>query len=291
MGGSRETVETAAKNSKIVVFGDTYHSIVPLHPMADNFDVLKDNGKSIYFIEQHYTLQPSIEKLARGEITEEEFRAAAEGYNDDSFAGHSEIADSIIAATKQGLRVVAFDTRATEELGLDSSMEVSPLRVEGYPEDLLGPIQRAYYMRDSSNFDRRSAYAVKEIAGDEGGVVWIGNRHINGSHLDGDARGDFDTYLGEGVSRIAMFYDRKEYELYVNHEIPATKDLKDCVKPDQPDFVYFAAEDVGVATSSAFNRKFDTGNMLVADIASVCYKPEEERILADPQGLMKGPKP
>lgn len=288
--GARDVIETASKNSQFVVFGDTHHSFIPLWPMAENFDALKETGKDFYFIEQHYSLQPAIEQLARGEITPEKFRQIGSAYNDDDFWGHSEMADSVIAATEQGLRVVAFDTRPLEQLTGEQS--APPSQISGYPQDLLPAIQQAYSQKDSVSFDQRSAQAVATIAGDQGGVVWIGNRHINGTHLDGDAGGDFDAYLGNGTSRIAMFNDENHYAEYSSRQNMATKEVGDCAMPDQPDFIYMVAHDVGFATKSALDRGYNLGEMITADVPTLCYSTDDPRIIQpEPQSLIPAPPP
>lgn len=278
--GARDIIEAASRNSQTVVFGDTHHSYIPLWPMSENFDALKASGKDIYFIEQHYLLQPAIEKYAAGDMNRREFIEASGPFNEDAMWGHSEFADSIMAAIDQGMRVVAFDTRSTEDIGVDPAFEIPPSQVPEFPQDLLPAIQKAYNQRDSVNFDRRSAEAVSSITGDQGAVVWIGNRHINGTHLDGDSEGDFDAYLKGSVARIAMFNDEIHYAEYSGREDIATKGVEACAVSDQPDFIYFVAHDVGFATQSAMTRGFTLDDtMMVADVPSLCYSTDNPRVI------------
>ncbi len=275
----RDIMESASEGAQFTVFGDTYHSYVPLSPIYENMDVLAENDQKYFFVEQHYTLQPFIEQLRNGELPEDDFRQFNKSFNDDEFWGHSEMADMIIEATNQGLHVVAYDTRTTEELGLNEAQDIPPNQVQGYPQELLPAVQAAYDAREEMSFDHRSANVVKEIAQDDKASIFIGNRHIHGGHVAGDPENDFDGYLGDDTAKITMYYDIEQADEYIEGLSDTTNGLV-CKEEDQPDFINIAAEGVQIATTSAVEKGLDTSKMMVADLPAPCYQPEEPRVIS-----------
>jgi len=282
-------IKSASEGAQFTVFGDTYHGAVPMFPMYERMEDMKGQGQEYYFIEQHYSLQPAIEQLSRGEITEDQFREINGAYNADDWWEHSEVADSIIAATNAGLRVVAFDTRSAEELGVvvpehgigNPEWENPPNQIPGYPEDLLPAVQAAYDSRGAVSFDKRSADIVSTVAGEDKGIVWIGNNHIHGGHGAGDEK-DFDGHLGaDRTARVTVYYDTEQMDEYLSGKTTTTEGLS-CVAVDQPDFVYSVTEDAELATSSAMTKGYDTSNLITVDIPAPCYTTEEPRVISNP---------
>lgn len=284
-----------------MVFGDTYHAYVPMQPIYKNMDLMQREGRGLYFVEQHYSLQPAIERLRRRELTDDQFRKICENYNGDTMWGHNEMADSIIAATRGGIRVVAFDTRDVETLGIvdttfgygDPAWDNPPKDIPGYPQDLLPAVQRAYDVREQESFDRRSAGIVKEISGDSKAFVWIGNGHIHGGHTAGDEK-DFDGHLGQDrTARVSMYRDMQQLREYMtpNDSFGSGVYNLTCRETDQPDFIYIAVGDAPMATTSAVKKRYDTSALIVVDVNAPCYKPDKEGIISVPSKYTKSGTP